>query len=70
MTNGIAVPEEDRLLTPAEVAKMFRVRPQTVTRWANEGKLTSGRTPGNHRRYRAAEVEAFLAGLQATGRDT
>ena len=29
------------LLTPAEVAALFRVDPKTVTRWAKAGKLTS-----------------------------
>jgi excisionase family DNA binding protein len=50
----------ERLLTPAEVAVMFRVDPKTVTRWARAGKLTSIRTLGGHRRYREAEVHAFL----------
>ena len=31
-------PEAEPLLTPAEVATMFRVDPKTVTRWAKAGK--------------------------------
>lgn len=54
----------DALLTPAEVAALFRVDPKTVTRWAVAGKLTSLRTLGGHRRYRAAEVHALLADAQ------
>jgi excisionase family DNA binding protein len=54
--------QADRLLTPAEVAAMFRVDPKTVTRWAKAGKLSSIRTLGGHRRYRAEEIEALLAG--------
>lgn len=50
------------LLTPAEVATMFRVDPKTVTRWAKRGKLSSVRTLGGHRRYRESEVRALLAG--------
>ncbi|MEV5710078.1 BldC family transcriptional regulator [Actinoallomurus sp. NPDC052274] len=50
------------LLTPAEVATMFRVDPKTVTRWAKAGKLTSIRTIGGHRRYKEAEVRAILSG--------
>ena len=46
-------PEAEPLLTPAEVAAMFRVDPKTVTRWAKAGKLSSIRTLGGHRRYRA-----------------
>ncbi|MEU0521133.1 BldC family transcriptional regulator [Streptosporangium sp. NPDC006007] len=49
------------MLTPTEVAIMFRVDPKTVTRWAQAGKLTSIRTLGGHRRYRQAEVLALLA---------
>ena len=52
--------EQEVLLTPAEVAKMFRVDPKTVTRWAKAGKLTAIRTLGGHRRYRKSEVQALL----------
>ena len=64
-------PESERLLTPAEVAAMFRVDPKTVTRWAKAGKLTSIRTLGGHRRYREAEVRALLEGIpqQRSGQD-
>jgi len=55
--------EPDRLLTPAEVAAMFRVDPKTVTRWAKAGRLSSIRTLGGHRRYKASEVESLLASL-------
>ncbi|MEH3076788.1 BldC family transcriptional regulator [Quadrisphaera setariae] len=48
------------MLTPSEVAALFRVDPKTVTRWAKAGKLTSIRTLGGHRRYRSAEVMALL----------
>lgn len=52
--------EHERLLTPAEVAAMFRVDPKTVTRWAQAGKLTAIRTLGGHRRYRESEVSKLL----------
>lgn len=58
-------PDAEPLLTPAEVATMFRVDPKTVTRWAKAGKLTSIRTLGGHRRYRESEVRALLAGIPA-----
>lgn len=53
---------DEELLTPAEVAKLFRVDPKTVTRWAKSGKLSSIRTLGGHRRYRASEVRSLLEG--------
>lgn len=55
----------EQLLTPAEVAALFRVDPKTVTRWANAGRLTSVRTLGGHRRFREAEVRALLDGVPA-----
>ena len=55
--------EPEPLLTPAEVASMFRVDPKTVTRWAKAGKLSSIRTLGGHRRYRESEVRDLLTGM-------
>ena len=52
----------ERLLTPGEVAALFRVDPKTVTRWAASGRITSIRTPGGHRRFRESEVRALLRG--------
>ena len=45
----------ERLLTPRQVALIFRVDPKTVTRWAAAGRIGSIRTPGGHRRYRETE---------------
>ncbi len=53
--------DHEVLLTPAEVAFLFRVDPKTVTRWAKSGKLTSIRTLGGHRRYKESEVKALLS---------
>jgi excisionase family DNA binding protein len=58
--NGHLPSEQEVLLTPAEVASLFRVDPKTVTRWAKAGKLTSIRTLGGHRRYKDSEVKALL----------
>ena len=52
--------DHEVLLTPSEVATLFRVDPKTVTRWAKAGKLTSIRTLGGHRRYKESEVKALL----------
>ncbi len=55
-----AAVDDDPLLTPAEVAALFRVDPKTVTRWAQAGKIGSIRTLGGHRRFRQSEVRALL----------
>lgn len=62
MTDTLHDPE--KLLTPSEVAAIFRVDPKTVTRWAKVGKLSSIRTLGGHRRFRELEVRALLAEAQ------
>ena len=62
------VEARERLLSPGEVATLFRVDPKTVTRWAAAGRISSIRTPGGHRRFREAEVRALLAGEPVTPR--
>ena len=52
--------DDDELLTPAEVADLFRVNPKTVTRWARSGKLHAIRTLGGHRRFRASDIRKHL----------
>jgi excisionase family DNA binding protein len=54
---------QEKLLTPAEVASLFRVDPKTVTRWAKAGKLTSIRTLGGHRRFKESEVKTLLKSI-------
>jgi len=55
--------DSETLLTPSEVAALFRVDPKTVTRWAKAGKIGSIRTLGGHRRFRESEVRELLAGV-------
>lgn len=59
---GHHVNENDRLLTPTEVADQFRVDPKTVSRWAAAGRIGSIRTPGGHHRFWESEVRALLSG--------
>ena len=51
---------DNELLTPSEVAEMFRVNPKTVTRWARAGRISAVRTLGGHRRFRASEIRQLL----------
>lgn len=53
--------DHDALLTPAEVASLFRVTPKTVTRWAEAGKLPAVKTLGGHRRFPARHVHRVRA---------
>jgi excisionase family DNA binding protein len=56
----------EQLLSPGEVAVMFRVDPATVARWARAGVLSSVRTPGGHRRFFEAEVRKHLDDWQSS----
>ena len=51
---------DNELLTPGEVADMFRVNPKTVSRWARAGKISAVRTLGGHRRFRASDIRRRL----------
>ena len=54
-----------RLLSPGEVATLFRVDPKTVSRWANAGKITTVRTLGGHRRFVETEIRGLLGEIPA-----
>lgn len=54
--------EERKLLTPGEVARILRVDPKTVTRWASQNRIQSVRTPGGHRRFFAVEIMTIATG--------
>jgi excisionase family DNA binding protein len=65
MTVHLEVVDNQPLMTPAEVASMFRVTPKTVTRWAEAGKLPVVRTLGGHRRFPAAPVHRLREKLDS-----
>ena len=39
-----------------EASKLLGITPKTMRMWENEGKITSHRTEGNHRRYIVSEI--------------
>lgn len=46
----------ETFLTMAEVGRIFRVAPRTVTQWCDDGILEHIKTPGGHRRIPLREV--------------
>lgn len=60
MSTSTETTEQSHLLTPAEVARLFRVDPKTVTRWARAGRIPCIKTLGGHRRFRRSDVERAL----------
>ena len=53
-------------LSLSEASERLGVHPTTLRRWADAGELPCFRTPGGHRRFRAADLVAWLAGSQST----
>jgi excisionase family DNA binding protein len=52
--------DRDRLLTSHEAGALLQVNPSSINKWVEEGRLPAFRTPGGHRRIRAADLAAFL----------
>lgn len=57
--------KSERLLPPADVARLFGVGTSTLRLWAADGKISARRTLGGHRRYRESEVRALVAATEA-----
>ena len=55
--------DERRLLTRSDVSKLLGVSPNTVTRWAREGRLPSQVTLGGHHRFDRDLVEELRKSL-------
>jgi excisionase family DNA binding protein len=53
-------PSDDELLSTAELTSLLNVNPKTVGLWATHGGLPSFRTVGGHRRFRWADVTAWV----------
>jgi len=57
-------PATDRSLTRADVAHLLGVSPNTVTRWAREGRLPCHVTLGGHHRFERTAIEELLESLR------
>jgi len=52
------------MLTVREVARLFHIHPNTLRRWANDGRIKAYRiTPRGDRRFKREEIVRFLAEL-------
>lgn len=58
ISNELVRPPKElpNLMTPGEVAKLFRVDPKTVTRWATSGRVRYTRTPGGQVRFYRSDI--------------
>ena len=50
----------DSLLTSYQVGALLQVNPSSVNKSVKDGRIPAFRTPGGHRRIRAADLVAFL----------
>ena len=53
-------------LSLTEASSMLGVHPTTLRRWADSGSIPCLRTPGGHRRFRTADLVAWMGGKQTT----
>ena len=67
--HGIAADPEaaPRFVTRSEVSKLLGVSPNTVTRWAREGRLPCQVTLGGHHRFERELVERLHKSLSRAG---
>jgi excisionase family DNA binding protein len=54
----------DLLLTTEETALVFRVKPETILRWAATGLIPSTKTPTGYYRFKMSDVRALLKASQ------
>jgi excisionase family DNA binding protein len=60
---------EDEYLSSGEVARILRVSPKTVARWAKEGRLPHLVTLGGHRRFPSRPIYELARRLQVVDQD-
>jgi excisionase family DNA binding protein len=55
---------DDSYIRTAEAARILRVSPKTVSRWAKEGKIPHVMTLGGHRRFPSAAIQELARRLE------
>ncbi len=56
--------KNDLYIRTAEAARILRVSPKTVSRWAKEGKIPHVMTLGGHRRFPSSAIEELARRLE------
>jgi len=52
--------DDSEWLTLGHAARFLGVAQSTIRKWSDQGRVPAFYTPGGHRRYRRADLEAFL----------
>ena len=55
---------EEIYIRTAEAARILRVSPKTVSRWAKEGKIPHVMTLGGHRRFPSSAIHDLARRLE------
>ena len=55
------------VMTTSEVSRLLGVSPNTVTRWAREGRLPCRLTLGGHHRFERQVIEGIRESLNRAG---
>jgi len=64
-----AIIDPPAVMTTSEVSRLLGVSPNTVTRWAREGRLPCRLTLGGHHRFERRVIEEIREGLNRAGTD-
>jgi len=56
----MAARDDSDWLTLGQAARFLGVAQSTIRKWSDQGRVPAFYTPGGHRRYRRADLEAFL----------
>lgn len=59
--------EKAAYMSRSGVARLLGVSPNTVTRWAREGRLPSQLTLGGHHRFERSVIESLRAAMRQAG---
>ncbi len=57
--------QEPALLVTSEVARRLNVNPATVRRWAEEGRIRHIKLPNGFLRFDPADLDTWLAPIEA-----
>jgi excisionase family DNA binding protein len=60
VSHRLAPTGEPDWLTLGQAAKYLGVAQSTIRKWSDNGRVPAFYTPGGHRRYRRADLDAFL----------
>src|SRR5947199_7501799 len=64
----MAFRDDGEWLPLGQAARFLGVAQSTIRKWPDQGRVPAFYTPGGHRRYRRADLEAFLDRSGPTGR--